>query len=148
MALERASSPRMRILMNHGVNGILADDMGLGKTIQTVAFLAALQQQKMEAQQPDAYLHEPHLVVVPASTVANWEREFELWCPTMKVLAFFISASHLFGTDLPVFRTCLGVYLRRGERRARAGGFRDPGHARWHSWRFSRFIDNLSYSLQ
>ena len=79
--------------MNHGVNGILADDMGLGKTVQTIAFLAALQQQKQELQQPEAYLYEPHLVVVPASTVANWQREFEctLWfISSSTLLAFFV----------------------------------------------------------
>lgn len=49
------------------VNAILADEMGLGKTIQVIAFLAYLK----ETQQAKNV----HLIVVPASTLENWDQE-------------------------------------------------------------------------
>ncbi|KAG2429992.1 hypothetical protein HYH02_013820, partial [Chlamydomonas schloesseri] len=57
---------------------ILADEMGLGKTVQTIAFLAALHSECCEL---------PHLVVVPLSTMRNWEREFAAWAPQLNVVA-------------------------------------------------------------
>lgn len=49
-------------------NGILADEMGLGKTIQVIAFLAYLKE--------SGKAKYPHLVVVPSSTLDNWDQEF------------------------------------------------------------------------
>ncbi|EFJ45932.1 hypothetical protein VOLCADRAFT_30242, partial [Volvox carteri f. nagariensis] len=57
---------------------ILADEMGLGKTVQTIAFLASLHAECCEL---------PHLVVVPLSTMRNWEREFETWAPNLNVVS-------------------------------------------------------------
>nr|KAF6502733.1 SWI/SNF-related, matrix-associated actin-dependent regulator of chromatin, subfamily a [Molossus molossus] len=54
--------------------------MGLGKTIQAIAFLAYLFQEGNKG---------PHLIVVPASTIDNWLREVNLWCPTLKVLCYY-----------------------------------------------------------
>ncbi|KAI6207680.1 Helicase [Aphelenchoides besseyi] len=51
-------------------NCILADEMGLGKTIQTITFLQGVH---------DLGIHGPFLIVVPLSTLHNWEREFETW---------------------------------------------------------------------
>ena len=33
-------------------------------------------------------VQKPHLVVVPLSTVPNWEREFALWAPQLNVVPF------------------------------------------------------------
>lgn len=60
-------------LYNNKLNGILADEMGLGKTIQTIALVAYLMEKKMN--------HGPYLIVVPLSTLANWNMEFEKWAP-------------------------------------------------------------------
>jgi chromodomain-helicase-DNA-binding protein 1 len=52
-----------------GNSVILADEMGLGKTIQSVCFVGQI-----------FYAHQvygPHLVVVPLSTIAAWQAEFE-----------------------------------------------------------------------
>ena len=46
--------------------------MGLGKTVQTIAFLSMLHRYKTNG---------PFLVVVPVSTIRNWEREFAKWAP-------------------------------------------------------------------
>ncbi|VDP79496.1 unnamed protein product [Echinostoma caproni] len=54
----------------HHRNCILADEMGLGKTVQSVTFLLELAK---------AGIHGPFLVIVPLSTVTNWQREFENW---------------------------------------------------------------------
>ncbi|CEF67400.1 Chromodomain-helicase-DNA-binding protein 6 [Strongyloides ratti] len=51
-------------------NCILADEMGLGKTVQSVTFLQEIY---------DSGIHGPFLVIVPLSTLHNWEREFETW---------------------------------------------------------------------
>lgn len=57
------------VVMNQeDTNGILADEMGLGKTIQVIAFLAYLKE--------TGKAKYPHLVVVPSSTLDNWDQEF------------------------------------------------------------------------
>ncbi|KAG1665916.1 hypothetical protein FOA52_004505 [Chlamydomonas sp. UWO 241] len=59
-------------------NVILADEMGLGKTVQSIALLAALFR--------TAGCVRPHMVVVPLSTIRNWEREFDQWAPFLNVV--------------------------------------------------------------
>uniref|UniRef100_A0A8D0C764 DNA helicase n=1 Tax=Salvator merianae TaxID=96440 RepID=A0A8D0C764_SALMN len=70
----------LALLHKHSLNGILADEMGLGKTIQAIAFLAYLYQLGDVG---------PHLIVVPASTIDNWIREVNLWCPELQVLFYY-----------------------------------------------------------
>ncbi|XP_053317562.1 SWI/SNF-related matrix-associated actin-dependent regulator of chromatin subfamily A containing DEAD/H box 1 [Spea bombifrons] len=70
----------LALLHKHNVNGILADEMGLGKTVQAIAFLAHLNMIGDTG---------PHLVVVPASTLDNWVREFNQWCPDMNILLYY-----------------------------------------------------------
>lgn len=65
----------MASLHSNNINGILADEMGLGKTIQTVSILCYL----WENRNIDA--SEPHLIIVPKSTVPNWVKEFKKWAP-------------------------------------------------------------------
>jgi superfamily II DNA or RNA helicase len=67
----------LQFLSKHGLHGILADDMGLGKTLQTLAHLAALQQQ---------HPGEPSLVIAPTSVVPNWAAETTKFAPHLKVL--------------------------------------------------------------
>ena len=59
---------------------ILADEMGLGKTIQTISFLSTL------FHHYDVY--GPFLLVVPLSTIAAWQKEFEQWAPDMNVVVY------------------------------------------------------------
>ena len=68
-------------LYDTGINGILADEMGLGKTLQTIALLAYLAAYKG--------IWGPHLIIVPTSTMLNWECEFKRFCPSMKVLTYY-----------------------------------------------------------
>ncbi|MGA2869655.1 MAG: DEAD/DEAH box helicase, partial [Verrucomicrobiota bacterium] len=61
------------------LGGILADDMGLGKTLQTLTWLAWLQEQNKKN-------HKPSLVICPASVLHNWRREAEKFTPNLRVL--------------------------------------------------------------
>jgi len=66
-------------LVHVRLGGILADDMGLGKTLQTLTWLAWLQEQNKKN-------HKPSLVICPASVLHNWRREAEKFTPNLKVL--------------------------------------------------------------
>lgn len=67
-------------LYTNGVSGILADEMGLGKTLQSISMIAYLRQFQG--------ITGPHLVCVPLTTLGNWEREFNKWCPSIKTYRF------------------------------------------------------------
>ncbi|KAK7933649.1 hypothetical protein WMY93_004545 [Mugilogobius chulae] len=73
----------LMLLNDHKLSCILADEMGLGKTIQAIAFLAQLYENGVTG---------PHLIVVPSSTLDNWDRELKLWCPTLNVIVYYGSA--------------------------------------------------------
>ncbi|KXZ47584.1 hypothetical protein GPECTOR_34g743 [Gonium pectorale] len=60
---------------------ILADEMGLGKTAQTCVYMACLR--------PLLSDPGPHLVVVPASLLENWQRELAAWSPNLKVVVYY-----------------------------------------------------------
>lgn len=70
----------MLSLYNNRLNGILADEMGLGKTIQTIGLIAHLMERK---DNPG-----PYLIIVPLSTISNWEMEFARWAPAIRVVVF------------------------------------------------------------
>ena len=63
----------------------LADDMGLGKTVQVIALLL-LHKRQRRTDDP------PHLLVVPASLLANWQAELERFAPSLSFLIAHPSA--------------------------------------------------------
>lgn len=65
-------------LHENNLSGILADEMGLGKTLQTISFLGYLRFFRG--------MSGPHLVIVPKSTLENWQREFAKWVPEFETL--------------------------------------------------------------
>ncbi|GAB0093445.1 SWI/SNF-related matrix-associated actin-dependent regulator of chromatin subfamily A containing DEAD/H box 1 homolog [Sergentomyia squamirostris] len=69
------------LMHSERMNGILADEMGLGKTIQVIAFLAYLKENQLS--------RKPHLIVVPSSTLNNWENEIQKWCPSMVMEKYY-----------------------------------------------------------
>jgi superfamily II DNA or RNA helicase len=89
------------------LNGILADEMGLGKTIQTIALLAHLASSRS--------VWGPHLIVVPTSTILNWETELRRWCPAFKVLTYYGTlkerkAKRIGWTKPNAFHVCVTSY--------------------------------------
>lgn len=90
-ALRTALRPYQRegvrwlwLLSRLGLGGCLADDMGLGKTVQVLALLLLLKRHRA--------IPGPHLLVVPASLLANWKAEAERFAPTLNVLVAHPSA--------------------------------------------------------
>ncbi|KUI65287.1 Chromatin structure-remodeling complex subunit snf21 [Cytospora mali] len=70
----------MLSLYNNNLNGILADEMGLGKTIQTISLITYLIERKHQLG--------PYLVIVPLSTLTNWNLEFDKWAPTVTKVVY------------------------------------------------------------
>lgn len=67
-------------LYNNNLNGILADEMGLGKTIQTISLVTFLIEKKKQ--------NGPFLVIVPLSTLTNWNLEFDKWAPAVSKIVY------------------------------------------------------------
>ena len=72
------------LLSRLGLGGCLADDMGLGKTIQVLALLVLLKRHEA--------IPGPHLLVVPASLLANWKAEAQRFAPSLRVFVAHPSA--------------------------------------------------------
>lgn len=70
----------MLLLYRRKLSGILADEMGLGKTAQVIGFIAQLVSEGKVG---------PHLIIVPSSTLENWLREFEKFCPSLDVRSYY-----------------------------------------------------------
>lgn len=71
----------LTMMHREGFNGILADEMGLGKTIQVIAFLTHLKEQNLSTV--------PHVIVVPSSTMDNWDNEMAKWSPRLVVAKYY-----------------------------------------------------------
>ena len=67
----------LHLVTGLGLGACLADDMGLGKTIQVIALLLVLRREQGRG--------EPHLLVVPASLLANWRSELTRFAPSLTV---------------------------------------------------------------
>lgn len=67
------------LLYTKRMGGILADDMGLGKTCQVISLLSLLKEKGEKG---------PHIIVVPASTLENWAREFQKFSPSIEIAMY------------------------------------------------------------
>ena len=66
-----------------GLGACLADDMGLGKTVQVLALLSLAKREGDTG---------PHLLVLPASLIGNWQAEIARFAPGLRVLVAHASA--------------------------------------------------------
>src|SRR5690242_10367875 len=73
----------------------------IGKTIQTIAFLGWLKSTQSTSK---SRKHKPHFIVIPASTLANWQNEMTKFCPNLNVVTYHGSQAE---------RAELRRYLRR-----------------------------------
>ncbi len=64
----------------------LADDMGLGKTIQVLALMLLTQRATKKESAT------PHLLIVPASLLGNWQAEAARFAPSLRLLVAHASA--------------------------------------------------------
>ena len=67
---------------------VLADEMGLGKTAQSLALIDYVLRSQAAAPRPTIKPRGPALVVVPLSTLVNWEREAARWAPGAHVVPY------------------------------------------------------------
>ncbi|VDM73333.1 unnamed protein product, partial [Strongylus vulgaris] len=70
----------LRHCWSNGTDAILADEMGLGKTVQSLTFLYSLMK--------EGHSKGPFLIAAPLSTIINWEREAEQWCPDFYIVTY------------------------------------------------------------
>jgi len=73
----------LHLLNRLGLGGCLADDMGLGKTVQVLALLLSARR----GNDPG-----PHLLILPASLVGNWQSEMARFAPDLRTLVAHASA--------------------------------------------------------
>lgn len=66
-----------------GLGACLADDMGLGKTVQVLALLSLAKREGDPG---------PHLLVLPASLIGNWQAEIARFAPGLRILVAHGSA--------------------------------------------------------
>ncbi len=78
----------MNLLYEKGFGGILADDMGLGKTCQVISLMCTIVDQWQSKGGDASNRPWPNLVVVPPSTLANWEGEFNKFAPGLSIISY------------------------------------------------------------
>jgi SNF2 family DNA or RNA helicase len=76
----------LEYLNRFGLGACLADDMGLGKTIELIAFLLHEREGDSNGNSNSNGLYRPTLLICPMSVAGNWQREFERFAPSMKVM--------------------------------------------------------------
>lgn len=67
-----------------GIPAILADDMGLGKTCTVIALIACM----AEHDNLSDNAKWPSLIVVPPTTLDNWQKEFGRFAPSLRVMVY------------------------------------------------------------
>ena len=88
----------LHFMKNAGFGALLADDMGLGKTIQILALLDFLRADKMKT-----------LLIIPASLIANWQKEAERFAPKLTIKILHGSDRELNIGEADLFITTYGM---------------------------------------
>ncbi len=84
----------LHFLSSLGLGACLADDMGLGKTVQLLALLVVLRRE-------NAPPGRAHLLVAPASVLANWAAEIARFAPSLSTFVAHPSALPAAGLKTP-----------------------------------------------
>ncbi|KAL0230122.1 hypothetical protein PCE1_003684 [Barthelona sp. PCE] len=71
----------LSVMFDQGLSGILGDEMGLGKSVQTIALL-----NYMKFGVPEQNLS---VIIVPVSTIENWEREIIRFAPGLNYMLYY-----------------------------------------------------------
>jgi superfamily II DNA or RNA helicase len=112
---QRQGVTWMSMMLELGLGALLADDMGLGKTVQVIALILSLKRRESPG---------PHLIVAPASLLANWREEIERWTrPPLPVAV--VHHEHDSTTDAAeplIVLTSYSTLLRRPELQSRQWG--------------------------
>ena len=82
---QQAGVRWLYLLHRLGLGACLADDMGMGKTIQVLSLLLVLKRESSRERR-DIENSAASILVAPASLLANWAAEAELFAPTLEVL--------------------------------------------------------------
>ena len=116
-------------LQNHWIAGhqgaLLADDMGLGKTIQTLAFLAWIQEQHQE----DVVKRKPFLIVAPTGLLRNWEDE---------------AKDHLDGDGLGILHKMFGPGIKKALRLSHRDQIKSLTEADWVLTTYETMRDKIN----
>jgi superfamily II DNA or RNA helicase len=135
---QRAGLNWLFFLREYGLNGCLADDMGLGKTVQALAFLQKLKEKGGLG---------TALIVVPVTTVLNWEAEIKRFTPSLRYALHYgphrprdgglrgfdviITSYHTLRNDIELFKdTRYGVLVLDESQQ-----FKNPGSLLWKACR-------------
>lgn len=86
---QQAGVQWLWLLYQLKLGGCLADDMGLGKTIQVISLLLIIKYHT-SIQSP----RKPHLLIVPASLVGNWQAEINRFAQNLNILIAHPSVSN------------------------------------------------------
>ncbi len=112
---QRQGVTWLSTMLDLGLGALLADDMGLGKTVQVIALILSLKRRDIPG---------PHLIVAPASLLANWCEEIERWTrPPLPVTV--VHHEHGSAVDAPdplIILTSYSTLLRRPELQAHHWG--------------------------
>lgn len=87
----------------NGLGSLMADDMGLGKTIQVISLLLKLKDEAHLTAEKRA------LIVVPATLLSNWKKEFEKFAPTIETFIYHGLDRTLNVTNVEVIITTYGM---------------------------------------
>jgi non-specific serine/threonine protein kinase len=82
---QREGVAWLEFLTELGLGGVLADDMGLGKTLQVIAWITREKRRMAARRGQKRGASAPHLLVVPASLLANWRDELARFAPELSV---------------------------------------------------------------
>jgi non-specific serine/threonine protein kinase len=100
---QQAGLNWLELMRGYGFGALLADDMGLGKTVQVLALLDSLRERHGSIRA---------LIVVPASLLANWQKEAQRFAPKLRVHVVHGPGAKYDQSQAEMFITTYGMVAR------------------------------------